>query len=124
MGHSINWNNQAVCVDYFGEIDNEEIEFVHYLLNQDERFSDCSSLVLDISKCNMDEVDANRLLTVIATDLGSAFANQSLKVAMVAADPQNIEKACHYISQCRQYRSPWEYGLFHSRDAARSWIEA
>lgn len=124
MSYSIHWGQRSVSVDYFDEIDNDEIEFVHYTLAEDVRFANCRSLVLDISNCKMDKVDVDRLLKVIATDLGAAFANKSLKVAMVASDPQNIEKACLFISQCRQYRSPWEFELFHSLNDTRGWLDA
>ena len=68
MGFSIQWGSQSVCIDYFGKIDNQEIEKAHFALNGDARFYDCKSLVLDISECNMDNVSVDGLLKVVATD--------------------------------------------------------
>jgi len=124
MGYSIKWGNKTVCIDYFGEINNKEIENAHFALNGDERFYDCQSLVLDISKCNMDNVSVDDLLLVIGTDLGASETIQSLKVAMIAVETQNKDKASHYISECRKSGYPWEFKLFDSLYAAQAWLDS
>ena len=124
MSYSIQWREKSVCVDYFGEIDNNDIESAHFALNGDARFYDCHSLVLDISKCNMDRVEVDGLMRVIATDLGASQTTATLKVAMIAVDAQNIEKASRYIGQCREYDYPWHFQIFGSRGAAQRWLDA
>lgn len=122
MGYSISWGKRSVCIDYVGEIDNEEIITAHYSLNGDERFYDCQSLILDISNCNMDKVSVDNLIPIIGTDLGASAVNKSLKVAMIATFPQNIEKASKYIKKCREFEYPWEFKLFNSREDANEWL--
>ena len=122
MSYSIIWEGRSVHVNYFGEINNQEIESAHFSLNGDARFYDCQSLVLDISECNMDDVDVDELLTIIATDLGASETIKDLKVAMIAVSTQNVEKASRYIDQCRRYGFPWDFKLFNSLDTAREWL--
>lgn len=124
MGYSILWEEKSVRVNYFGRIDNKQIESAHFSLNGDARFYDCQSLVLDISDCNMDKVDVEGLLGIIATDLGASNTLSSLKVAMIAGAAQNTEKASRYIDLCRQCGYPWDFRLFNSLGAAREWIDS
>lgn len=124
MSYSIKWDDKLVCIDYFGDIDNTQIERAHFTLNGDERFYDCRSLILDISKCTMDRVSVDDLIRVIGTDLGASESNQSLKVAMIAIAPQNIEKATRYINKCRAFGYPWEFQLFSSMDKALAWLSS
>ena len=123
MNYSIIWGNKTVRVDYSGAISNKDIEGAHYSLNGDERFYDCESLILDISKCNMDKVSVTDLLPVIGTDLGESKSIASLKVAMIAVEKQNREKASRYISTCQNYRYTWEFKLFDSNSAAQAWLD-
>ena len=122
MGYSISWGNKSVYVDYTDEIDNQEIISAHFTLNADDRFYSCRSLILDISKCNMDKVSVDDLLPIIGTDLGASFMNESLKVAMIATFPQNREKASQYINKCREVDYPWAFKLFNSIDEASEWL--
>lgn len=122
MNYSIIWGNKSVCIDYFGAIDNKDIESAHFALNGDERFYECRSLILDISKCNMDQVVVDDLLRVVGTDLGASATIKTLKVAMIAVHPQNIHKASLYIESCQI--SPWEFRLFNSMNEAREWIDS
>jgi len=122
MGYSMSWGNMTVCIDYTGEIDNEEIISAHFSLNADDRFYACRSLILDISKCNMDKVSVDDLIPIIRTDLGASFTNISLKVAMIATFPENREKAGQYINKCREVEYPWEFELFNSIDDAHQWL--
>ena len=124
MGYSIQWEGNSVRVNYFGTIDNTDIENAHFSLNGDARFYDCRSLVLNLLECNMDDVDVDGLITIIATDLGAAETIKSLKVAMIADAPQNTEKASRYIDQCRRYGYPWDFELFSSMDAAHEWLDS
>ncbi len=124
MNYSITWGNKKVRVDYFDAISVKDIQAAHNALNGDARFYSCESLVLDISDCNMDQVSVDDLLPVIGTDLGASETIQSLKVAMIAVEKQNREKASRYISMCRHYGYPWEFKLFESEDAARAWLDS
>lgn len=124
MGYTISWGNQSVCIDYFGEIDNDEIKNAHYKLNGDERFYDCKWLILDISNCNMDKVSVDELeFSIIPTDYGASLTLKSLKVAMIAVIPQNINKARQYIDKCQKMEYPWEFKLFSSIDDANRWLD-
>jgi len=122
VNYSIEWGDKLVRIDYFGDIDNSEIENAHFTLNGDERFYDCRSLILDISKCTMDRVSVDDLIRVIGTDLGASESIQSLRVAMIAVDPQNIEKATRYINKCRAFNYPWKFKLFNAMDDALAWL--
>lgn len=122
MGFSISWGNKSVSIEYTGEIDNKEIISAHFSLNADDRFYECRSLILDISKCNMDKVSVDDLIPIIGTDLGASFMNESLKVAMIATVPENREKASQYINKCREVEYPWEFELFNSIDDAHEWL--
>ena len=124
MNYSIIWGNKSVRVDYSGAISVKDIEGAHFSLNGDARFYDCKSLILDISKCNMDKVSVDDLLTVIGTDLGASKSIVSLKVAMIAVEEQNREKATRYISMCQNFGYPWEFKLFESDTVAQAWIES
>jgi len=124
VGYSISWGERTVCIDYFGAIDNREIESAHFTLNGDERFYECNSLILDIANCNMDKVSVDGLIKVIGTDLGASKTINSLKVAMVAVYPENKEKASRYINKCRILGYPWEFKLFDSRSDAHEWLNA
>ena len=124
MSYSIVWGNKTVRVDYAGAIGVKDIEGAHYSLNGDARFYDCESLILDISNCNMDNVSVDDLLPVIGTDLGASKSIESLKVAMIAVEEQNRDKASRYISMCQNFGYPWEFKLFESDSAARAWIDS
>ncbi len=124
MHYSITWGLQSVCVNYFGNIDNRDIEGAHFALNGDARFYECRSLILDISDCNMDKVSVDNLLRVMGTDLGASVMNDSLKVAMIAVDQQNKDKASQYIDTCRSFGYPWEFRLFDNRAAANAWLDS
>ena len=124
MNYSITWGDKKVRVDYFGAISVKDIQAAHYALNGDARFYACQSLVLDISDCNMDQVSVDDLLPVIGTDLGASKSIESLKVAMIAVEEQNREKASRYISMCRNYGYPWEFELFESDSAAQAWLDS
>ncbi|MDJ0880416.1 MAG: hypothetical protein QNJ56_02100 [Gammaproteobacteria bacterium] len=124
MNYTITWGDKTVRVDYFGEINNKDIESAHYSLNGDERFYECKSLILDISKCNMDKVFVDDLITIIGTDLGASETIKSLKVAMIAVEEQNKHKASRYISKCRNFGYPWDFELFESSYAAQAWLDS
>jgi hypothetical protein len=124
MKYKITWENNLVRVDYFGEIDNKDIEEAHFELNGDGRFYDCDFLVLDISKCDLRKVSVPKLTLVIATDLGATKTNKSLKVAMIATHQANIEKASSYIEKNKSLGTPWEFKLLSSNDEARAWFNA
>jgi hypothetical protein len=124
MGFSIRWEERSVRVDYYGRINNQEIEKAHFSLNGDARFYDCKSLILDISRCNMDEVLVDGLINVVATDLGASETLRYLKVAMIAVCADNIAKASRYIEWCRSCGYPWQFELFASEIVAREWLEA
>ena len=124
MGYSIQWRDKSVCVEYFGEIDNEQIKKAHFALNGDARFYNCQSLILDISECNMDNVSVDGLTEVVATDLGASTTITRLKVAMIAVSPENIQKASRYIYWCRSCEFPWTFELFSSMTTAREWLDS
>jgi hypothetical protein len=122
MAYSIIWNIKSVRIDYFGEIDNENIKNAHYEVNNDERFYDCSHLILDITKCNMDKVKVPELIEIVGLDLGSLIVRESFKIAMIAIDPVNIEKALDYINLFNKYSC--KINVFTSIDDANSWLNS
>jgi len=124
MGYSIEWGDRSVLIDYFGEINNKVIESAHFALNGDERFYECQSLILDISHCNMDKVSVDGLISIIGTDLGASETIKSLKVAMIAVEKQNKDKAGQYISICRKSGYPWEFKLFDTISTAQAWLDS
>lgn len=124
MKYTVTWENRLVCVDYFGDIENKDIENAHFELNGDGRFYDCNYLILNITECNLDKVSVPKLFRVVATDLGAAITNAKLKVAMIATDPDNIEKASNYIDRFRLHDSPWEFKILHSVNDAKEWFHA
>ena len=109
-----------VRVDYFGEISNQDIQRAHNELNSDARFYDCKHLVLDVTRCSLAKVNVAKLIVVIATDLGASNTIESMKVAMIANDPVNIEKVSEYIDNSTI--SPWEYKRFNSINDANQWL--
>ena len=120
MKYTVSWEGKTVRVDYFGDIVNSDIESAHSELNNDGRFYDCDNLILDVSRCNLAQVNVPRLIVVIAVDLGASMSNKSLKVAMIANDPINVAKVSEYIaSSCV---SPWVYKIFASVDDANTWL--
>ena len=120
MAYSIIWNMKSVRIDYFGEIDNESIKSAHYEVNNDERFYDCSHLILDITKCNMDKVKVSKLIEIVGLDLGSLIIRESFKIAMIAIDPDNIKKALDYINLFNKYSC--KINVFNSIDDANLWL--
>ena len=56
-----------MCVDYFGEIENKDIEDAHFELNGDERFYSCSYFILNITKCDLNKVSVSGLTRVLAS---------------------------------------------------------
>ncbi len=122
MNYSIDWGSDTVKVTYFGSISNYDIRRAHFALNGDERFYECKSLVLDISDCTMEKVSVDDLIEVIGTDLGASKFLSSLKVAMIAVEEENREKASRYIERCISLGYPWKFNLFDSIDSAQSWL--
>lgn len=124
MNYRVTWENKLVCLKYSGKVANKDIENAHFELNGDDRFYSCDYLMLDISDCDLHEVCVPSLSLVIATDLGATKTNQSLKVAMIAADPINIQRASSYIDKNKSIGTPWEFALFPSKEKAREWFSA
>ena len=122
MNYSIDWGSDTVKVTYFGSISNYDIQRAHFALNGDERFYECKSMVLDISDCSMEKVSVDDLIEVIGTDLGASKFLSSLKVAMIAVEEENREKASRYIERCISLGYPWKFNLFDSIDSAQSWL--
>jgi hypothetical protein len=102
MAYSIIWDVKSVCIDYFGEVDNENIKSAHYKVNNDERFYDCSHLILDITNCDMSKVDVSELIEVAGLDLGSLIVRKSFKIAMIAIEPDKLEISHNYIDFFQQ----------------------
>ena len=124
MQYSTTWGEKSVRVDYFGEIDNKDIESAHNELHGDGRFYNRRHLILDITKCNMEKVSESELTKVVAADLGASKTIKSLKVAMIANDPHSIEKVINYISQLRLHKSPWDFEIFNSINDANAWLDS
>ena len=68
------------------------------------------------------KVSVPGLFRVVATDLGAAITNSKLKVAMIATDPDNLEKASNYIDQFRLHNSPWKFKMLSSVNDAKEWF--
>lgn len=107
-------------VDYFGDIVNSDIESARSDLNNDERFYSCNNLILDVSQCNLRQVNVPNLIVVVAVDLGASMSNKHLKVPMIANDPVNVAKVSEYIAT--SCVSPWEYEIFASVNDASAWL--
>ena len=122
MNYSIAWGGDTIKVNYSGSISNNDIKRAHFALNGDERFYECKSLILDISKCTMEKVSVDDLIEVIGTDLGASKFLNTLKVAMIAVGEENREKASHYIARCMSFGYPWRFRLFDSIESAESWL--
>lgn len=122
MKYIVTWEDELVCVDYSGEIENQDIQEVHLKLNGDERFYDCHYFILNISKCDLKKVSVPDLFLVVATDIGASKTNTNMKVAMVATHPNNIEKATEYIEQFRIHKSPWKFKILPSIKKAHEWF--
>jgi len=120
MAYSIIWDVKSVCIDYFGEVDNKNIKSAHYEVNNDERFYDCSHLILDITKCDMSKVDVSELIEVAGLDLGSLIVRTSFKIAMIAIEPDKLEIAHSYIDFFNNYA--YKINVFNSIDSANSWL--
>lgn len=120
MAYSIIWNLKSVRINYSGEIDNENIISAHYEVNNDERFYDCSHLILDITKCNMNKVKVSELIKIVGLDLGSLIIRESFKIAMIAIEPDNKEKALDYINLFK--KCSYKINVFNSIDDANSWL--
>jgi hypothetical protein len=120
MAYSIIWDVKSVCIDYFGEVDNKNIKSAHYEVNNDERFYDCSHLILDITKCDMSKVDVSELIEVAGLDLGSLIVRKSFKIAMIAIEPDKLEIAHSYIDFFNNYA--YKINVFNSIDSANSWL--
>lgn len=122
MKFTVTWEPRLVCVDYFGEVENKDIERAHFELNGDGRFYDCDYLILNINHCDLSKVSVADLSFVIATDLGATKTNDSMKVAMITDTPVNIEKASEYIEQNKSIGNPWEFKLVPSVSEAAVWF--
>lgn len=122
MKYSIAWSKHLVRVDYSGDIEISDIEDVHFQMGGDARFYDCKFLILNISECNLDKVQVSELFRVIANDIGASKTNRSLKVAMVTAIPDSVEKASEYISHFSAMKSPWQFRILPSLDEAYTWF--
>lgn len=120
MAYSIIWSTKSVCIDYFGEVDNKNIKSAHYEVNNDERFYDCSHLILDITNCDMSKVDVSELIEVAGLDLGSLIVRKSFKIAMIAIEPDELEIAHSYIDFFNKYA--YKINVFNSIDSANSWL--
>ena len=123
MQYSITWKDKSARVDYSGKIDNDDIKSAHYELNKDERFYDCRYLILNITDCNLEKVSVPDLKDIVALELGAAYTNKSMKVAMVANNPVSIDKASNYISLFHFHDSPWEFKIFNSITDAYAWLD-
>ena len=84
MPYSLQWNNKSAEILYYGDIDNKEIKAAHYDVNNNERFFDCHSLILDITNCNMKDVEVSKLIEVVGLDLGNLNMKVYLKIAMIS----------------------------------------
>ena len=120
--YEISWGEALARVDYFGEIQNRDIESAHFSLNGDGRFYECNKLILNVSDCSLAKVDVPELLPVIATDLGASQSIAAMKVAMIASDSVNIERVDDYINRSKV--SPWKFKLFSTLGGAEQWLNA
>ncbi|MGL6160406.1 hypothetical protein [Microbulbifer sp.] len=122
MNYKITWEKKLVCVDYFGNVTNKDIQDAHFELNSDDRFYHCNYLILNISECDLSAVSVPDLFLVIATDLGATKTNPNLKVAMVTTNPLSIEKVSTYIERNRSLNTPWEFEILPSVEEAKEWF--
>ncbi|MBB3062475.1 hypothetical protein [Microbulbifer rhizosphaerae] len=122
MKYKITWEKKLVCVDYFGEVTNKDIETAHFELNGDDRFYACDYLILNASECDLSAVSVPGLFRVIGTDLGATRTNQTLKVAMVTTSSINIERIKEYIERNRALNTPWEFKMLPSVEEAKKWF--
>ena len=123
MKFTITWKDQSVRIDYSGAIDNQDIESAHFELNTDDRFYECKSLVINITDCDLEKVSVPDLKNVVALEIGAAYTNKDMKVAMVANNPVSIDKASNYISLFQFHESPWEFQIFNTLNDAYEWLK-
>lgn len=122
MPFTIQWNTKSVQIIYYGDINNEEIKSAHYDVNNDERFFDCHSLILDITDCNMKDVHVSELTPIVGLDLGNLKTKDYLKIAMIANCPANQLKAQAYIKHFKQFSKKIQ--LFSSTEEALPWLNS
>jgi hypothetical protein len=120
MAYKLIWDKNSVCIDYYDQIDNNEIIDAHFAVYNDERFYDCHELIIDITKCNMDKVNPNKLTKIVGFDLGNLISRELFKIAMIAINQDNIEKAKIYITLFKNVSSKIE--IFNSIEDANLWL--
>ena len=124
MKYQIHWGKRRVRVDYHGDIDIPDIESAHFQMAGDHRFYDCDLMILNIAACSLDRVEVDRLVRVIANDVGAGRTNKHLKVAFITTDPDSIAKATQYISRFTALLSPWHFCIVESEDEALRWFNS
>lgn len=120
MPYTVDWNSDFVHIIYSGEINNKEIRLAHYEVNNDARFNDCPILILDITDCQMEQVDVPKLIGVAGLDLGNLKLRDGHKIIMLAKDPLNIKKAKTYIKLFKKLTP--NIRLFNSVEDAIPWL--
>ena len=124
MKSKITWSTSLICVDYFGAIENSDIERVHFELSGDARFYECDGLILNLIACTLEQVSVPDLINVIATDIGASKTLRNLKVAFVITNQASIAKARDYIEQFRLFKSSWRFKITPSLEDAQQWLQA
>lgn len=122
MPYKTVWEEKGVCWQYSGNVTGEELFQTALEFYEDERFDEVKYLLVDLRKVKQYDGSVGQLEKIAVMDMGAAYTNPRVKVAIVAVEDQIRRLAELYASISRT--SSWETIIFDNLSDARLWTSS
>ncbi|RLC10285.1 MAG: hypothetical protein DRI57_20635 [Deltaproteobacteria bacterium] len=122
MPYKTIWEEKGVFWQYSGNVTGEELFQTALDLYEDQRFDDIRYLLVDFYDIKQYDGSAKLVEKIAAMNMGAAYTNPRVKVAIVAVKDQIRSLANLYASISRT--SPWKTRIFDNLSDARLWTSS
>lgn len=123
MPVTLKWDENNCFIICTGTIVGKDVEEANYAFCLDERYSGAKYMIFDTSEADDVDVTPIDIMGFAAADSAMAKANPSLKVALVAKDPDILSKFETYLKSSKTFKDKWNTRIFKDLTDAIDWCK-
>lgn len=123
MSYDITWNEDGTILRFNGITTIHHINSANEKLYADPRFDGHRYQVWDLLEADFSSITTEDIEGPAATDMGAAFSNPKMKVAIIANNKHTQNISFNYIDLSKALNSTWSFLICDTLEEAMKWAK-
>lgn len=121
LSYCVTYKNNGFLLTHKGLITINEIHEANGLIHGHEEFDSHKYQIINLLDADFSKINQSKSIEPAATDLVASKIRSNIKVAIVVREAKAINFCKLYVSESKQYGSPWDFEIFSELEAALQW---